>query len=90
MSPAQQPEALAIAFNRAIVAHFGEGARADAEEVLVAACSVTASYIAAVADPITRGVLLAQAQWVLRRTVAETAAADAKKAARERRRPFDG
>ena len=59
-----------------ITEHFGSAGGADAEEVMLAACTVAGSYIAAVRDPISRGVLLAQAQWTLSRVVAETAARD--------------
>lgn len=84
MSPASDDEALSRAFNRAVVEHFGLGAQADAEEVMVAGCTVVGSYIAGVRDPVSRGVLLAKAQWTLGRMVAEVVRADAAKG-RDRR-----
>ena len=79
MSPVVHPEGLSIAFNRAIVDHFGDAGRADAEEVTIAAMTVAASYIAGVVDPISRGVLVAKAQWTVSRAVAEIVKADAAK-----------
>ena len=74
------PEALAVAFNRAIVEHFGPGGCADAEEVMVAGCTVVASYIAGIADPVPRTRLLARAQRALGVMVAQVAFEDAVRA----------
>ncbi len=71
--------ALAVAFNRAIVEHFGAGDRPDAEEVMIAAVTVAGAYIAGVGDPVARGALLASAQWMLGRMVAEVVRSDAAK-----------
>ncbi|RYC28814.1 hypothetical protein D3273_27315 [Lichenibacterium minor] len=80
MSPTPGDAALRRAFDCAVVDHFGGAAgQADAEEVVVAACTVAGSHIAGMRDPVGRGVLLAQAQWTLGRIVAEVAKADAVK-----------
>ena len=76
MSPAPNEEALSRLFNRAVVEHFGAAGQADAEEVMIAGCTVVGSYIAGVRDPVARGVILAQAQWMLGRMVAEVVMAD--------------
>ncbi len=90
MSPAPNDEALSRRFNGAVVEHFGAADHADAEEVMLAGCTVVASYIAGVRDPVARGVLLAQAQWTLGRVVAGIVGADAGKGGpkgRDRRGP---
>ena len=79
MTQDDRAPALAATFNRAVVEHFGAAGQADAEEVMIAGCTVVGSYIAGVRDPVARGVLLAQAQWTLGRLVAEVAQADAAK-----------
>lgn len=76
MSPAPDDEALSRAFNRAIELHFRGSGQADAEEVMVAGCTVVGSYIAGVRDPLSRGLLLAQAKWMLGIMCAEVAKAD--------------
>lgn len=85
MSAIPNDEGLARRFNAAVVDHFGAADRADPEAVMVAGCTVVARHIATVRDPVARGVLLAQAQWTLRRVVAEVV-----KANREKGRGFHG
>ena len=77
MSATLHPEVLAVAFNRAIVEHSNPAGQANAEEVMVAACTVAASYIAGVRDPVARGVLLARAQRALGVMVTQIAFEDA-------------
>ncbi len=87
MSAASNDKGLARRFNRAIVEHFGAADQANAEEVMVAGCTVVASYIAGVRDPVARGVLLAQAQWTLSRVVDGVVQAGVAKANLRRGRP---
>lgn len=84
-SNTRHPEALAVAFNQAIIKHFGTAGSADAEDVMVAGCTVTASYIAGVADPVLRGRLLARAQRALSVMVAQIAFEDTASARSARR-----